>query len=491
MAVIQVRTPNDGIVKVRIAGNEPTEQEQNDIQSQFFGSTESSDPKERTFEDLINEAKQSNKDKNFDYETGADSGLRAKVSFGETDGEQEAILRNEVGVGGYTKDSFGRLALTPEGQRIRGMENISDKNIVLEDEGFSFGDVADLAGLIPETAGAVVGAIITAPGIITSSFGAAAGAAAGQYLEEGIESLLGIQQQSFGEVTKDALTEAAIAGTFELGGALVFKAGRAVVGGVKKGVGQAGKLTQITDDAIARGERLVDEGYAPSLERLGAPGIVAYQQKFAENVLKDTTRMDINLGKILDKADALKTQLGAVGKEEAAKASIKAVKESINYIEKATANGVDINEQLLLKINKAFSAMQAETSMRFGKVDDLLSQVRLADGGTGQTAEILKTADIKSATNNLVTKVGSINALTEETAKAVKAIDDLGENASFRQIAVARKQLNDALFSENALLNREFLPEIDNIIRTFPFLTLRTARSQIVLIASSRSIFFS
>ncbi len=488
MAVIQVRTPNDGIVKVRIAGDEPTEQEQNDIQSQFFGSTESSDPKERTFEDLINEAKQSNKDKNFDYETGADSGLRAKVSFGETDGEQEAILRNEVGVGGYTKDSFGRLALTPEGQRIRGMENISDKNIVLEDEGFSFGDVADLAGLIPETAGAVIGAIITAPGIITSSFGAAAGAAAGQYLEEGIESLLGIQQQSFGEVTKDALTEAAIAGTFELGGALVFKAGRAVVGGVKKGVGQAGKLTQITDDAIARGERLVDEGYAPSLERLGAPGIVAYQQKFAENVLKDTTRMDINLGKILDKADALKTQLGAVGKEEAgeafsnvtgqafkslkqleeeaANASIKAVKESINYIEKATANGVDINEQLLLKINKAFSAMQAETSMRFGKVDDLLSQVRLANGGTGQTAEILKTADIKSATNNLVTKVGSINALTEETAKAVKAIDDLGENASFRQIAVARKQLNDALFSENALLNREFLPEIDNIIRT-------------------------
>ena len=62
-----------------------------------------------------------------------------KVSFGETDGEQELILRNEVGVGGYTKDSFGRLALTPEGQRIRGMENISDKNIVLEDESRTIG----------------------------------------------------------------------------------------------------------------------------------------------------------------------------------------------------------------------------------------------------------------------------------------------------------------------------------------------------------------
>ena len=444
--------------------------------------------KKTSFDELTSELVNENKDKDFDYETGADSGLRAKVSFGETDGEQEKILRDQVGVGGYTKDSFGRLALTPEGQRVRGMENISDKNIILEDEGFSFGDVADLAGLIPETAGAVIGAVLTAPGIITSAFGAAAGAAAGQYLEEGIESLLGIQQQSFGEVTKDALTEAAIAGTFELGGALIFKAGRAIVGGASNLAGKSTKLTQINDDALIRGERLVNDDYLPSLERLGAPGIISFQQKFAENVGKDTTRMDINLGKILDKADTLRTNLGAVGKEEAgqafsdvtsqaykslkqleeeaADASIKAVKESIDYIEKATVNGVDINEQLLLKINKSFSAMQSETSMRFGKVDDLLSTIRIGDSGTGQTASILKTGDIKNSVNNLMGTAGSREAFTEGTAKAVKYIEELGETASFRQIAIARKQLNDALFNENALLRREFLPEINDVIKS-------------------------
>jgi hypothetical protein len=484
MAIIKVDT-SDGIKEFQISGDAPTETERERIM-QIVSPTEQLGQMKSI--EGAGEKFASKFDEGFDYETGADSGLRAKVSFGETDGEQEKILRDQVGVGGYTKDSYGRLALTPEGQRVRGMENISDKNIILEDEGFSFGDVADLAGLIPETAGAVIGAILTAPGIITSAFGAAAGAAAGQYLEEGIETLLGIQQQSFGEVTKDALTEAALAGTFELGGALIFKAGRAIVGGVSKGISKGTKLNQISDDALVRGERLVDEGYAPSLERLGAPGMVGYQQKFAENVLRDKTRIELNLGKILDKADTLKTNLGAVGKEEAgqafsdvtsqaykslkqleeeaADASIKAVKESIDYIEKATVNGVDINEQLLLKINKSFSAMQSETSYEIWQVDDLLSTIRIGDSGTGQTASILKTSDIKNSVNNLMGTAGSREAFTEGTAKAVKYIEELGETASFRQIAIARKQLNDALFTENALLRREFLPEINNVIKS-------------------------
>jgi len=486
MAVIQVRTPNDGVVKVRIAGDEPTEKEQNDIQSQFFGSSQSSEPKERTFEDLLSEAKQADKDKDFDYETGADSGIRAKVSFGETDEEQELILKKEVGDAGYTKDSFGRLALTPEGQRIRGMENISDKNIILEDEGFSFGDVADLAGLVPETAGAVIGAIVTAPGVLTSAAGAAVGAGIGQYLEEGVESLLGIQKQSLGEVTKDVLTEAALAGTFELGGALIFKAGRAIVGGASKGVSKATALGDAED--LARGERLINEKFAPSLERLGAPGILAYQQKFGENVIRNQGRIEKNLSLILEKSDTLRTNLGAVSKteageafsdvasqkykslkaleDEASEASIKAVKESIDYIEKATVNGLDINEQLLSKINQSFSSMQAETSMRFGKVDDLLSTIKIGDSGTGQTASILKTGGVKSAVDDLMGTAGSREAFTEGTAKAVKYIEELGETASFRQIAIARKQLNDALFNENALLRREFLPEINRVIKS-------------------------
>ena len=58
----------------------------------------------------------SQRDENFDYETGADSGLRALLSFGETPGDREAILRKLVGDDGFIKDAQGRLALTEKGQ---------------------------------------------------------------------------------------------------------------------------------------------------------------------------------------------------------------------------------------------------------------------------------------------------------------------------------------------------------------------------------------
>mgnify|MGYP003124352687 FL=1 len=213
MGIISVETPK-GVVRVEIEGDKPTQQELSDIENQFFGSQPQA-PKARTFQDILTETKTASRDEGFDYETGADSGLRAKISFGETAEEQELILANEVGREGYTKDSFGRLALTPEGQRKRGMEPISG-NLVIEDEGFSLGDLADLTGILPETVGSVAGAIVGLPGgLIGSSLGAAAGAAAGQSIEEGIEALLGVQKQTLGEVAGDVATEAAIAGTLE------------------------------------------------------------------------------------------------------------------------------------------------------------------------------------------------------------------------------------------------------------------------------------
>jgi len=84
----------------------------------------------------------------FDYKTGAKGGLRAKLSFMETAEEKENLLRNIVGEEGYTKDADGRLALTEAGQISQGMEPIG-KNLIIEDEGFSFRDLADLTGVLP------------------------------------------------------------------------------------------------------------------------------------------------------------------------------------------------------------------------------------------------------------------------------------------------------------------------------------------------------
>ena len=71
MGIIQVRTPNEGVVKVRIAGDEPTEEELSKIKSQFFG--QQTTQKTSSFEDLIQESKIADEDADFDYETGATS----------------------------------------------------------------------------------------------------------------------------------------------------------------------------------------------------------------------------------------------------------------------------------------------------------------------------------------------------------------------------------------------------------------------------------
>jgi len=166
----------------------------------------------KSFDDIVDQT--SGEDEGFDYDTGAASGLRAKLSFMETAEEREDLLRRIVGEEGYTKDSKGLLALTEAGQLNQGMEPIG-QNLIIEDKGFSFGDIADLAGLAPETIGSVIGGIIGAPGLVTGALGAAGGAALGQSVEEGIESLLGLQKQSLGEVGMDVTREAALAGTLD------------------------------------------------------------------------------------------------------------------------------------------------------------------------------------------------------------------------------------------------------------------------------------
>ena len=188
MAVIKVRDPSSGDVKqFNIKGDTPTDTEKQKILSVLQQTPRLGQLKglEQAGDSI------SNKDReNFDYKTGADSGLRALLSFGESAEDQEAILTKLVGADGFTRDNEGRLALTLEGQRKRGLDPIG-KNLVIEDEGFSFGDIADLTGFVPETVGAIGGTILGLPlGLAGASAGAGAGAALGQTIEEGVESLL-------------------------------------------------------------------------------------------------------------------------------------------------------------------------------------------------------------------------------------------------------------------------------------------------------------
>ena len=474
MAVIQVRDSQGKVRQFRIAGDTPTVAEQQRIGEAL--NPQATIGQIQQLEDLA--GRDSGKDtENFEYKTGADSGLRALLSFGESAEDQEAILEKLVGADGFTRDKAGRLALTQEGQRKRGMEPIG-KNLVIEDEGFSFGDIADLTGFVPETVGAIGGTILGLPfGLVGASAGAGAGAALGQTIEEGVESLLGVQKQSAEEVAKDVATEAAIAAGFEFAGGLIFKAGRAIVGGGTALAKRAGTPTATLEgEKLARVERLLDKDYIPSADAIGAPAMVGYRQKFSENVLRDDTRLRINLDaalrdkqKLIDKLIGAQADAAAVGfgnlstqqfnalkkaQIDASKGSIKAINESINYIQKNVDMDVSINERLLNRVNEAFVKFENKTASDFARVDDLLKQVELPGGASAQTARVVPTDEIKASLETVIEEAGGIGATAERTQAAVNAIRNLPEESSFRQVVLARKQLNDAMMSENALFRR-------------------------------------
>lgn len=169
---------------------------------------------------------------NFDYETGLQNnkmrgllGL-AEKRVGGREVEKEQVLLNYVGPEGFTYNTKMDLALTPIGQKRlaeKGLfpeQDLSDKNIIIDESGFSSGDFADLSGL----AGPIFGAIaamsphLRAVSVLQKFLGprlgrmlaAGVGTAAGKGVEEIYEEAEGIQRQDSEELQRLLTTEFAI-----------------------------------------------------------------------------------------------------------------------------------------------------------------------------------------------------------------------------------------------------------------------------------------
>lgn len=433
----------------------------------------------KNLEQLVNEREGRDRE-NFDYSTGADGQLRSLMSFGETDRDREAILESIVGADGYVRDAAGRLALTAEGQKARGMEP-TGKNIVIEDEGFSMRDISDLAGILPETIGSIGGAI--AGGGLTfgvgSIAGAGAGAAAGQAVEEALEQMFGVQTQTLGEVARDVAIEGAIGAGGEVIGAAVVGAGRGIVG-AGRGLGRRamvgrGAVDELADARITQAEGLLERGYIPSLEFVGAPRPLAYGQKFAENAGKVNKRIDNNLRVALDKKDEFLSkivgdpveQLGEdimwyapsqFSKLERARNTaqseyLKAVDDSIGLLSKSIDEGVDLNKESLGRITKAFNAFDQGAKQNFKAVDDMLSQIQKPISINGQTVVKeggqLKLFDIRGLRGDMKDYMAEMRNLADPAAQQIDLFMRLaqdGNKMSFSDMATLRKGINDTLY---------------------------------------------
>jgi len=229
---IKIRLPNGRFIKVDTDDMNVAQK----TAAQYYNSGETG------FVDNITQTMASESDKNnFDYESGVNAPwLRAKLGAMETQGGKERVLEEAVGGDGFTRNSKGDLALTPRGLRKLGIKPTSNKYVVIDESGLSFNDLADFSGIIGPIVGSIAGSIFTRgklkpkfPGLKDVSIkqigaisaGTGVGAAGGKGIEEGIEYVAGLQDNTPGELASLLATEAAIGAggeaLFGLGGKLL------------------------------------------------------------------------------------------------------------------------------------------------------------------------------------------------------------------------------------------------------------------------------
>lgn len=217
------------------------------------------------------------KDEGYDYSGLPNMALRAGLSLMETKREKENFLEKNIGPGSYTTDSQGRYAIMPNFREKVGAP-VGDLPLIIDapDSGFDEigGDIADVAGMAPETiSGVGAGMATSGYGAIPAAVAGALAGAAGQAVEEGVETLGGYQLQSLPEVAEDVSTEALYGFGGELfgralsmGGKMLFSPGEVRVPLEERGLfglqkygytPRAGEETQ----PIVR--ELLDEGAIP------------------------------------------------------------------------------------------------------------------------------------------------------------------------------------------------------------------------------------
>ena len=480
-----------GPINVEIAGEKPTLKE-------FFAIDQiKNNPKPYIAEDLLAEYETKSKgfDVGFDTTTGIQDGkLRRMLGRAETPEEEEKVLNEAFGLtpDQYTRDSRGRLALTPQGAQVFGLE--TDKPVLVDETGFSKNDFSDLTGLGTVIGGGVTGAIAgtAVGGPIGGIIGATLGGGGGKAIEEGTESLQGVQAQESGEILKDIGKEALIAGTFEGLGAGIAKVFR-----VATGTGRVGaKLPEekIEDIMAAStfkgggGSRAEGKGYMASLNAIGAPSLIGRQQAISEKALGTSVRLRQNHQNIMEDLSWLRgtgdggdvdIQAVAESLRSAAESGNNALsvaaknseKQLLNHMEniannlgRAATKDVDIDQNLFNIFKQSYKSFDDATKVKFRNIDASINDVV----GTDKIFNTKALADAAriNADDFVAVSPGTKQAVAKDALLKIAA---LGDNASFSQIYRARKNLRDVHMSNISsdtvgTVEAKYMYQLDNLL---------------------------
>lgn len=491
-------------------------QQQDSSSSDFVG-------RRRSFKDISSSIKARDKTEQlFDTKSGIqNAALRAALSGAETSAEEEKQLKELYGLGegDYTRDRRGRLAITKQGGTKLGLD--LKKDTLIDEEGFSRYDFADLAGILPELSGSVGGAIAGAPlGLLGIIGGSVLGAMGGAAAEEGVEALAGVSTQTAGEIAKDIAVEGGITlvGDVTFGAAgLLFRAGR-------KGL-SAKPLPD--EDLTAAGEALtykikdpttgemIDVPITPELGAVGAPSIIARQSKIMEKVIGSSDRLKNNydnMQKILDDFRTRAAPIKGVDQEEAGEAVLEGVfqaskglqaaektaRESVvktlvgatDQFMNAAMKGADVDEaafKILSDTSKNFDTLAAS---KFSEIENLVGTV------TG-SKEFIDTVALKEIATRLEKENAGAIAAARSTSegrresaaadyaaiidgiKGIGAYKRGGNKTGFLQLYNLRKTLNDGKMATGSTSGqREMQKVIDEIDRMLDPKMLETYAQQ-------------
>jgi hypothetical protein len=475
MGKVQLNTP-EGTINILIEGDQPNVEERikiaNILRDRGAGRAVSGEPSgEEKLEQL------------FDTNTGIKSAsLRSALSAAENNDEEAAILAKfDLGESDYIRDKRGRLALTPEGASKFGQE--TDKNILIDEDGFSRYDLADLAGIAPELIGGIGGAIagqiaIPIP-VLGAAIGAGLGAGAGQGVEEVIEAGAGVSKQSAGDIAKDIATEAAIG---FVGDGLFGLLGKAF--GVGKKSLQAGK--ELTSEELETAAKSIDMGILPTLSAIRAPSVIARAQGIGEKIFKTSDRLKKNNEIMSQKINEFRQKSGSNTADEAGDALLQGLKDQNTSLIKAeaearkavlkqfedTANAFaspgmtrnpDIDNEIFGFFTNAQEQFNKNMTTTFKAVDDLMSDTL----GMGNHLHI---KEMQPSVQQALLNIKGTTGKSFEDAKAAltnvnSLIKQRGNKASFVQLYNARKSVNDAIMSGDATVGRNLKPVLDDIDR--------------------------
>jgi hypothetical protein len=461
---------------------------------------------------------------NFDYESGVNAPwLRTKLGAMETQGGKERVLEEAVGSDGFTRNSKGDLALTPRGLKKLGIKPTSNKYVVIDESGFSFNDFADFSGILGPIVGSIAGSIFTRgklkprfPGLKDVSVkqlgvisaGTGVGAAGGKGVEEGIEYVAGLQDNTPGELASLLATEAAIGAggeaLFGLGGKLLkYTFGQKALSKGKLGAEDLKMASAISKTGVVDSKTGKRYKGAAAIAAMDSPlagllqGIAETVSKYqgrkigvrnvlatdAKNVFRSTNDLTAGFDKEID--DLIKTGFGdsvadvAAGKKLGASIS-RAFRESEKKLNTANSNvrkmmddvlgdfdafaesattqaGEEIRTLTAQGYNAWYDAQSKlyESTGKFFEIprnlsDDILSFEAFGGPGLGIQAKFIDSTPLKEyiriIAGDALDASGKLNAdkAGAQLADLQKLIDKTGQNLSLKELLELRSGLASA-----------------------------------------------